>query len=107
MPITCGSVGDIIAICVLVKDCVEALSDANGSVSQYEAVIRELQMLEKALLEVGLLSRTHATTPELTALFTSTDTTIEQCRKSLARFQSKIQRYGKYLGSTSINTGVQ
>jgi hypothetical protein len=60
MPITCGSVSDIIAICVLVKDCVEALSDANGSVSQYEAVIRELQMLEKALLEVGLLNRSHA-----------------------------------------------
>jgi hypothetical protein len=42
MPIAFGSVNDIIAVCILVKDCVEALSDANGSASQYAAVIREL-----------------------------------------------------------------
>jgi hypothetical protein len=107
MPITFGSVGDIIAVCVLVKDCVEALSDANGSASQYQAVIRELYILEKALLEVGVLSRTHATTPELTALFTSADTTIEQCRKSLAHFKAKIQPYENHLGTTSTNSNVQ
>lgn len=107
MPITFGSVGDIIAVCVLVKDCVDALSDTNGSAPQYQAVIRELHILEKALLEVGVLSRTHATTPELTALFTSADTTIEQCRKSLAQFKAKIQPYDSYLGATPTKNTVQ
>jgi len=79
MPITFGSVGDIIAVCVLVKDCVDALSDTTGSAAQYQAVIRELHVLEKALLEVGISSRTRATTPELTSISANADATIEQC----------------------------
>jgi hypothetical protein len=107
MPITFGSVGDIIAVCVLVKDCVDALSDTNGSAPQYQAVVRELHILEKALLEVGVLSRTHATTPELIALFTSADTTIEQCRKALEAFKAKTKPYDQHLGATSTNIAVQ
>jgi hypothetical protein len=107
MPITFGSVGDIIAVCILVKDCVEALSDTNGSVPQYQAVIRELHILEKALLEVGALSRTHATTPELVALFNSADTTIEQCRKALELFKAKTEPYDQHLGDSSASTTVQ
>jgi len=79
MPITFGSVGGIIAVCVLLKDCVDALSDTTGSAAQYQAVIRELHVLEKALLGVGILSRAHATTPELTSIFTNANATIEQC----------------------------
>jgi hypothetical protein len=107
MPITFGSVGDIIAVCVLVKDCVDALSDTNGSAPQYQAVVRELHILEKALLEVGVLSRTHATTPELIALFTSADTTIEQCRKALEAFKAKTKPYDQHLGAASTSTAVQ
>lgn len=107
MSITFGSVGDIIAVCLLVKDCVGALSETNGSAAEYQAVIRELYVLEKALLEVGILSKTHATTQELNALFASLTTTIDQCRKSLASFKAKTQRYDDYLGTGSTKSSVQ
>lgn len=101
MSITFGSVGDIIAVCILVKDCVHALSDTNGSAAEYQAVVRGLYVLEKSLLEVGILSKTHATTPELTALFGNLETTINQCRASLVAFKAKTQRYEGHLGDTS------
>ncbi|KAH7086801.1 hypothetical protein FB567DRAFT_51569 [Paraphoma chrysanthemicola] len=107
MPVTFGSVGDLIAVCLLVKDCVEALSDSNGSSAEYKAVVRELYILEKALLEIGVLSQTQATTPELVALFTSADATVDQCRKLLESFKAKIQPYDKQLGSQSTSNSVQ
>jgi hypothetical protein len=107
MSITFGSVGDILAICALVKDCVDALSDTNGSAPQYQAVVRELEILQKALLEVGVLSRTHAITPELTALFISADTTIERCRQTLAQFKVKVQPYDKHLSASPRGSPVQ
>ena len=69
MPVTFGSVGDIIAVCVLVKDCVDALSETKGAAASYQAVIRELFILEKALLEFDVLSRTNTSTAEVVALF--------------------------------------
>jgi hypothetical protein len=107
MPITFGSVGDILAICALVKDCVDALSDTNGSAPQYQAIVRELEILQKALLEVGVLSRTHAITPELTALFISADTTIERCQQTLAQFKAKVQPYDKHLSASPGGRSVQ
>ncbi|KAL1607942.1 hypothetical protein SLS60_002881 [Paraconiothyrium brasiliense] len=101
MPVTFGSVGDIIAVCILVKDCVDALSETRGSAAEYQAVVRELYILEKALLEVGILSRTHAVTPELNSLFASITTTIDQCRKSLEAFKLKIKPYDHDLGNGS------
>jgi hypothetical protein len=98
MPVTFGSVGDIIAVCILLKDCVDALSETKGAAASYQAVIRELFILEKALLEVGVLSRTNASTAELVALFDSARTTVEGCRKFLEAFKSKTKRYEPHLG---------
>jgi hypothetical protein len=42
MPITFGSVGDIISISLLVKDAMKALDDSRGSGGEYQGVIREL-----------------------------------------------------------------
>ena len=53
-----GSVGDFIAITLLIKDVINALDDATGSRSEYQQLIRELLSLEKAFLEVGLLCQT-------------------------------------------------
>lgn len=83
MPITVGAIGDIISICLLVKDCVDALSESRGAVSAYQAVIRELYVLEKALLEIDLLTRNHPSTPELHAIRKSAKTTVDGCTKSL------------------------
>src|SRR5947207_4507221 len=68
MPISFGSVGDIISVCLIVKDLVAALDDSRGSSTEYREVIRELWGLDRALLEVDLLSRTCDNTVELNAL---------------------------------------
>lgn len=107
MSITFVSVGDIIAVCLLVKDCVQALSETNGSAAEYKAVIQELYILEKTLLEVGSLSKTHPPTPELHAVFASITATVEQCRKSLVAFKAKTQRYDDYLGNGSAKSTTQ
>lgn len=101
MPVTFGSVGDIIVVCVLVKDCVDALNETRGSAAECQAVIQELCILEKASLEVGILSKTHATTPEPQNVFANLTTTIEQCRTSLASFKSRIEPYNRDLADVS------
>lgn len=107
MPVTFGSVGDIIAVCVLVKDCVEALSDTHGSAAQYQAVIRELHILEKALSEVGLLPRTFASTPELIRLLKNATSRVDQCRQYLEAFKKRVERYDDHLGAKSNKSAVQ
>jgi hypothetical protein len=107
MPITFGAVGDIISVCVLVKDCAEALSDTNGSTAQYRAVVRELSILEKALLEVAVLSRTYATTPELVSLFANAKKTIDRCRTSLESFRAKVHPYARRLGESCNDNALQ
>jgi hypothetical protein len=69
MPITFGSVGDIISICLIIKDLVAALDESSGSSKEFQEVRRELWALERALLEVELLSRTSTSTARLNALY--------------------------------------
>lgn len=66
--VTFGLIGDIISLCLLVKDVVKALDDSRGSSSEYQEVIRELRALERVLLEVELLWRTCEITVDLIAL---------------------------------------
>lgn len=107
MPVTCGSVGDIIAICLLVKDCVDALSESRGAAASYQAVIRELYILEKALLEIDLLARTYGTTDEISALFESAKSTVKGCQASLQAFKSKTRRFEPYLGPGTSRSTTQ
>lgn len=107
MPITFGSVGDIIAICLLVKDCVDALSESRGAAASYQAVIRELYILEKALLEIDLLARTHGTGDELHALFESASTTVKGCQTSLQTFKSRTRRFESHLCPSTNRSTTQ
>ncbi|RFN47825.1 vegetative cell wall protein gp1 [Fusarium flagelliforme] len=50
--LTFGSVGDFIAITVLIKDIVAALDDARGSAKEYQDLVRELDTLSLTLEEV-------------------------------------------------------
>ncbi|KAH9212127.1 hypothetical protein DL95DRAFT_464179 [Leptodontidium sp. 2 PMI_412] len=93
MPVTFGSVGDIISTCLIVKDLVAALDDSRGSKSEYREVIRELHIIDQALLEVDVLSRTCERTPELLALCKTARQTAQNCRQSIEAFTEKIKRY--------------
>lgn len=61
MPITFGSVGDIISTVLLIKVLVKALDNSQGSGSEYCELSQELWSLEVALLEVENLSNSKAT----------------------------------------------
>lgn len=52
MPITFGSVGDIIAVVEVAWSLAKALSDSKGSVKGYQGLVKELETFEQALLQV-------------------------------------------------------
>ncbi len=97
MPITFGSVGDVISVCLLIKDLVKTLDDSRGSSAEYQEVIRELWILERALLEVEILSRTCDNTIELNALYATARRASDDCRGSIEAFLEKVRGYGTSL----------
>lgn len=99
MPITFGSVGDIISLSLLVKDVVKSLDNSRGSSVEYQAVIRELWSLDHALLEVEVLFRSCEQTIQLNALSATVNICAEQCRKSITKFNEQMQKFGKSLQS--------
>jgi hypothetical protein len=96
--ITFGSVGDIISVCLLVKDVVEALDQNRGSPAEYQALVRELGSLERALLEVDLLSRSHSQSADIIDICNTARQSVQDCRKALQTFSKKIKRYDAALG---------
>ena len=105
MPIGVGSVGDIISLCLLAKDLVEALNNSRGAAAEYQEIVREIWGLERALLQIDLLSRTCNGSSELNALYETAHRSAEDCRVCIAAFLAKIKKYNKSLkkgGSSSI-----
>jgi hypothetical protein len=100
MPITFGSVGDIICVCLLVKDLVDALDKARGSKAEYQSLIKELWILDRSLLEIDLLARTHGdgVTPELEALCKTAMKAVDRCRELVRAFSTRIRKYQQSLG---------
>ena len=99
MPVTFGSVGDIISISLLVKDLVKALDDSRGSAAEYQEVVRELWSLDRVLLEVEQASRNSEKTIELYALWVTAKRATDECRRTIECFLEKIKKYEKSLGS--------
>jgi hypothetical protein len=97
MPVTFGSVGDIISICLLVKDLVEALDKSQGSSAEYSQTISQLRVFERALLETHLLLQTPEPTAELSALFETARQTVEDCGLRIQAFRNKLRKYKLHL----------
>ncbi len=93
MPITCGSVGDIISVSLLIKDLVKCLDESRGSSAEYQTVIRELWGLDRALLEVELLLRSYKQSAELSRLCETANRCAEQCRRCIEDFRGRTKRY--------------
>ncbi|KAF2500792.1 hypothetical protein BU16DRAFT_259008 [Lophium mytilinum] len=107
MSITFGSVGDIISVSLLVKDLLLALNDSRGSAAEYQALVRELYILDSALLQVVQLSRTHKATPELQALCETANYTVEKCRISIDAFKKRISKYKSSLSATGSGSAIK
>ena len=97
MPITFGSVGDIITVGLLIKNLVKCFDEAHGSSSEYQAVVRELQSLEYTLLQVGLIFSSGQESIELGALRTTALRIVAQCRQCITSFQQQVKKYQKGL----------
>ena len=113
MPITFGSVGDIISLSLLIKDLVKTLDSSRGSSAEYQAVIRELWSLDHALLEVEALIKSCQQTAQLScqqtvqlnALTATVSQCAEHCRKCISKFHEQVKKFGKSLqpgGSGSL-----
>jgi hypothetical protein len=98
MPVPFGfSVGDCISVCILIKDVMKALDDSRGSSAEYQEIIRELWSLDRALLEVEMLSRSHETTVEMNALSHTVRITANQCKACIEGFLEKVNGYDRSL----------
>lgn len=108
MPVTFGSVGDIIAVALLVKDLVEALDKSRGSQAEYRQLIQELRLLEDILRKVDHLCNTSGTSGfnyETVALHQTALQITDNSRKLIQTFTSKLTKYDKTLGTTSTQKG--
>ena len=93
MPVSCGSVGDVIAVCQLVKDLIAALNDCRGSSGEFNELVKELQSLARALHEVNVLATKHEGTQELYALVEAARAAAQGCRESINRMLKRVRRY--------------
>jgi hypothetical protein len=116
MPVPFGfSVGDCISVCLLIKDTIKALDSVHGAKAEYEAVIRELWALDRALLEVLSLQETighgNSSTTELHALFVTVPRAVQLCEGSIKSFLCTIKGYEGSLdcgnGNGSLWRGVR
>ncbi|CAI6337902.1 unnamed protein product [Periconia digitata] len=108
MPITFGAVGDILSVCLLVKDLVNALDKVRGSKAEYQSLTRELWILDRVLLEVDLLARTHdgGRTPELNAFCQTAREAVDRCKTLVSDFLARLRKYQNSFeegGSSSSN----
>ena len=99
MPITFGSVGDIISLSLLIKDLVKSLDSSRGSSAEYQAAIRELWSLDHALLEVEVLFRSCQQTVQLNALSATVNQCAQQCRKCITTFYEHMKKFQRSLKS--------
>ena len=97
MPVTFGSVGDIVSVTLLIKDLVVALDDCRGSAQSFQQLSKHLQSLERALLQVDLLVRKHEATLELNALCVAAREAACACRSSAEPFLDRVKEYQRYL----------
>ncbi|KAL9083194.1 MAG: hypothetical protein Q9159_005916 [Coniocarpon cinnabarinum] len=105
MSIAFGSVGDIIAVVLLIKDLVNALNDCKGSAYHFQRLCEQLRVLEQALLQVNQLVQKHESSIELNALCVAADQAARACRGSTEHFLKRIKAYHnslKQYGSGNI-----
>lgn len=105
--VTFGSVGDIIAVCLLAKSIVEALDDSRGSSAEYQGLINELRSLECSLFEIESFTRSWADASTEVSLQQECSKLVNECRKTLEDFQAYLKKYDCSLSKDSHATIVK
>lgn len=98
MPFTpIGSVGDIIALTLLVKDLIKALDESRGSSAEYQEIVRALWTLNQILGEVAVLYRMRGDIAELNALLETMHHVSNQVQKSIEPVFHTVTKFGPSL----------
>ncbi|TAQ88386.1 hypothetical protein B7494_g3320 [Chlorociboria aeruginascens] len=101
MPITFGSVGDIIATVQITTQLLKALSTSQGSSKEFREVVDELKTFQRALEQLLLFLQTRSQCALLDALKKFLPL-ITDCRQTIASFQDEIfLKYDKSLGEAT------
>ncbi|KAL8826328.1 MAG: hypothetical protein Q9170_007447 [Blastenia crenularia] len=86
MPVSFGSVGDIIAICQLVQSLVKTLSD---TAPEYQDLVSEIDALSNILRQIQRLSNNFETKADVSNI----NDEIRRCHSTLEIIQLKISKY--------------
>ena len=97
MPVTFGSVGDIISVCGLIKQLKDTLSDTKGSSADFQATARDLANLEAALRELHELAEVCERVGGYQSLRQRALLEALECRKPISDFSESIQKYKRSL----------
>ena len=104
MPITFGSVGDIIQLGLLVKAALQTIKDSRGASVEYQKTIVEIDNLTAILRRIQVIFNEYAAHANI-----STDDPIvrlavvnlEQCYTRMSEFEKGIAPYQDVLGKSS------
>lgn len=109
MPVsaTFGSVGDIISLCILIKDLCKALDQNRGSSAEYREIIAELRTLDDVLAQVVLFFERHECSDELRDLYIKVCNAANQCQQCILKFFERIQKYESSLDKNSPKSFIR
>lgn len=88
------SVGDFLAVAGLIKDIISCLNEVSGSKSEYQELIRQLELLDRTLCSLDK-PKDNSTSPQSLA---SIKCAALYCRVPLEQFLAKIRKYETSLG---------
>ncbi|KAH7183254.1 uncharacterized protein B0J16DRAFT_416356, partial [Fusarium flagelliforme] len=91
--LTFGSVGDFIAITVLIRDIIEALDDARGSAKEYQDLVRELDTLRQTFEAIQRTLEDPQLIDSLEYLAKIARDTVAQINDCLNGFLGQICKY--------------
>ena len=97
MPITFGSVGDIITLSLLIKNLAKSLDDSRGASAEYQAITRELSSLEHALSKVEAVFKTINHSGDLNAIDRTANQCVEQCRDCIMKYKERTEKFERSL----------
>jgi len=110
--ITFGSVGDIIAICLLAKEIIVALDESRGSSKEHRELTDELRSLERALLEAALMLDRHkgsmgSIANAILAELDASKTCLEQFSAVLAKYSAALRPDSSVGSATKMAKSVK
>ena len=94
---TFGSFGDIISLCIIIKDLCKALDQSQGSSTEYREIIAELWVLDDVLVQAQIVCEGYERSDELEALYFTLCRSAHQCRHSIKNFHKKVKKFGPSL----------